>query len=87
MDWLTQQVVVVSQTFGPLQVGDIGGSGGLPCTGCTDTSPSVSQCFPRQHYQWVSYPPYPSFIVFSFLQAVGWPLDLSIALCVHPTFE
>jgi hypothetical protein len=76
----------VSQNYRPLQARDIGGSGGLPRTGCMDTSPSISQCFPRQHYQWVSYPPYPSFIVFSFLRAARWPLDLSIALYVHMTF-
>jgi hypothetical protein len=63
----------VSQRFGHLQAGDIGGSGGLLHTGCMDTSPFVSHCFSHQHYRWVSYPPYPSFVVFSFLQAVGWP--------------
>jgi hypothetical protein len=73
MDWLTQQDVVVSQTFGPLQAEDIGGSGGLSRTGCMDIAPFISQCCPHQHYKWVSYPPYPYFVVSSFLQASGWP--------------
>jgi hypothetical protein len=50
-DWLTQQVVFVPQTFGHLQAKDIDGLGGLLCTSCMDTSPSISQCFPRQHYR------------------------------------
>jgi hypothetical protein len=40
----------VSQSFGPLLAEDIGELGGLPHTGCMDTLPFVSQCFPRQHY-------------------------------------
>jgi hypothetical protein len=42
MDWLTQHVVVVSQTFGLLQAEDIDGSDGLSRTSCMDTSPSIS---------------------------------------------
>jgi hypothetical protein len=86
MGLLTQQVVVAPITFGPPQAEGTGESGGLPCTGYMDTSTSSFLCFPRQHYWYISYPPYPSFIVFSFHQAVGWPLGLSIAQCVHPTF-
>jgi hypothetical protein len=47
MDWLTQQVVSMSQNFGPLQAEDKGGSGGLPHTGCMDTLPFISQYCPR----------------------------------------
>jgi hypothetical protein len=51
MDWLTQQVVATSQTFGILQAEDIDGSGGLLHTSCMDTSPFVSQFCPRHHYR------------------------------------
>jgi hypothetical protein len=87
MGSLTLQVVVVPITFGPPRVEGTGESGGLPCKGYMDTSTFFSLCFPRQHCWWVSYPPYPSFIVSSFRQPVGWILGLSIAHCVHPTFE
>jgi hypothetical protein len=50
MDWLTQYVVAASQNFGLLQAKDIDGSGGLPRIICMGTSPSVSQCCPRQDY-------------------------------------
>jgi hypothetical protein len=87
MGSLTLQVVVAPITFGPPRVEGTGESGGLPRRGCMDTSTSFSLCFPHQHYWWVSYPPYPSFIVFSSLRPAGWPLGSSIAHCVHPTSE
>jgi hypothetical protein len=74
-------------TSGPSQVEGIGELGGPSCKGYTDTLTFSSLCFLRQHFFWVSYPPYPScFIVFSSLQATGWPSGSSTALCVRPTF-
>jgi hypothetical protein len=77
----------VKITFGPLRVEGTGELGGLPCRDCTDTLTSFSLCFLHHHYWWVSYPLYPSFVVFSSLWPTGWPLGLSIARCVHSTSE
>jgi hypothetical protein len=86
MGLLTHQVVVAPINFGPPQDEGMGDSDGPLCKGYTDTSTSSFLCFPRQHCWWVSYPPYPSFIVYSFHQAVGWPSSLSIAHYIHLTF-
>jgi hypothetical protein len=86
MGSLTHQAIAVPITFGPLQDEGTDGSGGLPCKDYKYTLISYFQCFPHQHYRWVSYPPYPFFIVSYFHQAIGWPLGLSFAHFLHPTF-
>jgi hypothetical protein len=58
-------------TCRPPQAEGTDGSGGLPCKDYKDTLTSSFQCLPDQHYRWVSYPPYPYFIVSSFRQVVS----------------
>jgi hypothetical protein len=86
MGSLTRQVVVVPITSGPSQAKGTDGSSGLPCKYYKDTLTSSFHCLPHQHYQWVSYPLYPSFVVSSFHQSIGCPLGLSFSHCVHLTF-
>jgi hypothetical protein len=77
----------VTQTFGPLQAEGTGGSGGLPRTGYTDTSPSIFLgVSPASIISGFLIPLTLLIVVFSFHQASGWPLDLSIAHCVHLMF-
>jgi hypothetical protein len=84
---LTKEVFAAPVTFGPPQAEGTGESGGLLCKGYMDTSTLFSLCFPHQHCWWVSYPPYPSFIVSYFHQVIGWPSGLSTAQCVLSMFE
>jgi hypothetical protein len=87
MGSLKQQVSTMQNIFGPLQVKGTCELDGISCKGYMYTLNFISMCFPCQHCWWVSYSPYPSFDVSSFRYPIGWPSGLSIAHCVHPTFE